>query len=118
MGDFSIIFNNTANIPLSSTPYTITYSYAGDASLAAAANNDSTKLTTQVPIVLSATDASGSTSFNTVGHWVLDGTATPAPTAPSAGNYYNTLGFSLRTPGSTGNFTFGGDSVNLDPGAP
>jgi hypothetical protein len=43
VGGFSINFP-TATIPFSSTPYTITYAYAGDANLAAA-NNASTTLT-------------------------------------------------------------------------
>ncbi len=42
-GGFSVNFP-TATIPLSATPYTITYAYAGDANLTAAANNTSTTL--------------------------------------------------------------------------
>jgi len=44
VGGFSINFNTSA-IPFSATPYTITYSYGGNANLKAAANNTSTALT-------------------------------------------------------------------------
>ena len=44
VGAFSVIYN-TATIPYSATPYTVTYGYAGDANLGAAANNSSTTLT-------------------------------------------------------------------------
>jgi hypothetical protein len=40
-GDFSFTYN-PSTIPVSGTPYTITYSYAGDASLNLAANNSTT----------------------------------------------------------------------------
>jgi Invasin, domain 3/Cadherin-like domain len=43
-GGFSVNFS-TATIPASATAYTITYAYAGDANLNAAANNTSTTLT-------------------------------------------------------------------------
>ena len=80
VGDFSITFNQTAGFIFSATPYIITYNYAGNATLGAA-NNNATTLAIQTPIVLNATDALGSSSFNSIGNWVLYGTLTP----PSSG---------------------------------
>jgi fibronectin-binding autotransporter adhesin len=65
VGDFSITFNPSA-IPASATPYTITYSYAGDAGLSAAANNTSTTLTVTTNIVWTG---AVSTNFETGGNW-------------------------------------------------
>src|ERR1035437_10090135 len=62
---------------------------------------------TAADVHLNATDASGSTSFNTAGHW--DNGA-----APTAGNNYFTAGFTLRTPAS-GSVSFAGDSLTLSP---
>lgn len=50
---------------------------------------------------MTASDASGSTSFNTAGHWNAGG-------APSAGNSYYTSDFDLRTPTTGGIITFAG----------
>src|SRR5271170_3516329 len=59
-------------------------------------------------ITLTATDASGTTSFNAAGHW-------SNAQAPSAGNTYDTTtSYMMRTPlaGSTA-ITFAGDSLTL-----
>ena len=57
---------------------------------------------------LTASDASGSTSWNTAGHWNTG-------IAPGAGtNYYNN-GWLLRTPSSGASATFPGDSLTLSP---
>ena len=62
---------------------------------------------------LTASDASGSTSFNAAGHW-------SSGLAPSAGNTYDTTtAFMMRTPvGGTTPITFAGDSLQLSgPGS-
>lgn len=59
-------------------------------------------------ITLNASDASGTTSFNTALHW-SDGLA------PAVGNDYLVNGFTLRTPNANaGSFAFGGDSLAVD----
>ena len=64
---------------------------------------------------LGASDAQGTTSFNTVGHWVLqsDGT-TPAESPPCAGNDY-VLSRMMRSPenSSVNHVVFGGDTLTL-----
>jgi hypothetical protein len=64
-------------------------------------------------VTLTASDSMGTSSFNSAGHW-SDGLA------PSAGNDYFTSTFRLRTPADGGSYTFGGDSLTIDPtgGAP
>ncbi len=64
-------------------------------------------------IMLTASDASSSTSFNAAGHW-------SSGLAPSAGNTYDTTtAFMMRTPvGGTTPITFAGDSLQLSgPGS-
>ena len=64
---------------------------------------------------LSASDEIGTSSFNSIGHWVFasDGT-TPAASAPCAGNDY-VLTRMMRSPEnvSENNVTFGGDTLTL-----
>jgi hypothetical protein len=61
-------------------------------------------------VTMTAGDASGTSSYNTVGHW--DSGATP-----TAGNTYvvniATANTWLRSPAATGSYTFGGDSLTL-----
>jgi hypothetical protein len=63
-------------------------------------------------ITLTADDGVGTTSFNAAGHW-------SNAAAPAAGNDYTNLntaanrGQLLRTPASSGNFTFAGDSLTI-----
>ncbi|HEX3625047.1 MAG TPA: hypothetical protein VH280_06405 [Verrucomicrobiae bacterium] len=75
---------------------------------------------TMVPsasFILNASDGFGFTSFNAIGNWVTNGTASPAASAPGPGGTYNTGRNTLRTP-TTGNATFGGASLTLSAGAP
>ncbi len=58
---------------------------------------------------LTSGDLTGTTSFNAALHWNPNA-------APSAGNSYFTGAFTLRTPQSVGDFTFGGGSLSLDAG--
>ncbi len=58
---------------------------------------------------LTATDASGTSSFNTVGHW-------SGGLAPGPGTNFFTAAFSLRTPVAAGNYTFAGDSLTIGSG--
>jgi fibronectin-binding autotransporter adhesin len=60
-------------------------------------------------INLTATDAGGVSSFNSGANWA-------GGLAPSPGNNYSTNGFTLRTPDTTNNFTFQGDSLTLTSG--
>jgi hypothetical protein len=62
-----------------------------------------------VSVTLTANDGMGTTSFNAAGKW-SDGLA------PSAGNGYSTLGYLLRTPSVTGNYTFAGNSLTVGGG--
>lgn len=50
-GDFSFIYNTT-NLPASGVPYTIAYSYAGDASLSVAGNTNTTLTVNPYPATL------------------------------------------------------------------
>lgn len=59
-------------------------------------------------VAMTAADSAGSSSFNTAGKW-SDGNV------PTAGNTYETS-YTLRTPASTGNYTFAGDSLTLNSG--
>jgi autotransporter-associated beta strand protein len=60
---------------------------------------------------LNGGDGSGSSSFNSAGLW------TGVTGAPSAGNQYFTSTFRMRSPAVTANasYTFGGDSLSIDP---
>ena len=62
-GSFSATFNPSA-IPASTTPYTITYSYAGDGNYSAAANDTSTTLT----VNRAATSISGVTASQAISY--------------------------------------------------
>ena len=65
VGGFSVVFP-TATIPVSGTAYTITYAYAGDGNLNAAANNTSTTLTVnKATPTISGVTASQSIPFGT-----------------------------------------------------
>jgi fibronectin-binding autotransporter adhesin len=66
---------------------------------------------------LNASDAQNSTSFNTIGNWVTNGTANAATTPPFAAAAYNTGTSTLRTP-TSGSATFGGGPLTLSAGAP
>jgi fibronectin-binding autotransporter adhesin len=61
-------------------------------------------------VVMTASDASGSDSFDTAGHW-------SSGQAPSAGNNYFSLGFTIRTTTGTAPLTFHGDSLTLSNAA-
>jgi glucuronoarabinoxylan endo-1,4-beta-xylanase len=67
--------------------------------------------------LLNASDVLNTSSFNTIGNWVTNGTSNAATTPPGPGGAYNTGTFTLRTP-TAGNSTFGGASLTLSPGAP
>ena len=57
-------------------------------------------------IAMNASDAGGTTSFNTGLHWV-------GGAVPTAGNTYQTLNFILRTPTVNAPVTFAGDSLQV-----
>ena len=76
--------------------------------LACIVATDSSRDLNAVNVSLTASDASGSTSFNAAGKW-------SNAQAPSAANDYFTAGFLMRTPTTTGGSnTFGGNSLSLD----
>jgi len=58
---------------------------------------------------LTATDASGSSSFNAAGHW-------SGALAPGPGTNFFTSAFTMRTPVAAGNYTFLGDSLTIGSG--
>src|SRR5262249_50440246 len=60
-------------------------------------------------VTLTNSDASGATSFNAAGQW-------SSGSAPTAGNACETFDYQLRTPASSGSFTFAGDSLTLSGG--
>jgi autotransporter-associated beta strand protein len=61
-------------------------------------------------VTMTASDTSGTTSFNAGLHW-------DSGAAPAAGNNYFTGAYNLRTPGSGYTaITFAGDSLTLSPG--
>ena len=59
-------------------------------------------------IGLKASDGAGTTSFNTGLNWSNS-------IVPAAGTNFNTYKFTLRTPSTSGNYTFAGDSLTLSP---
>jgi fibronectin-binding autotransporter adhesin len=63
-------------------------------------------------VTLTASDASGSTSMNTVGKWGPDSTGLAALPPQSTNDYY-TGPFFLRTPPNGGGITFAGHSLTL-----
>ncbi len=65
---------------------------------------------------LSATDNSGSSSFNTIGNWTNNATGAAATFAPTNGYTYRTGPSTLRTPAAAGNYTFAGDVLTISPG--
>ena len=67
---------------------------------------------------LKASDGIGSSSFDTIGNWVTNGTLDSATTPPGPGGVYDTGPYTLRTPTAGSAVTFGGDSLTLSPGAP
>ena len=91
-GDFSLTYN-TATIPYSATPYTITYAYAGDSSLNAA-NNTATSLTVNKAALTVTAGSRGKTygtpvtfagtEFTTLG--LVNGNAVSSVTLGSAGS--------------------------------
>jgi glucuronoarabinoxylan endo-1,4-beta-xylanase len=66
---------------------------------------------------LNTSDSQNTSSFNSIGNWVTNGTSNAATTPPGPGGTYNTGTFTLRTP-IAGSSTFGGASLTLSPGAP
>ena len=68
--------------------------------------------------ILKASDNLNTSSFNSIGNWVTNGTSNAATTPPGPGGAYNTGAFTLRTPTSGASTTFGGASLTLSPGAP
>jgi autotransporter-associated beta strand protein len=63
-------------------------------------------------ITLTNSDATGTSSFNAAGNW--NSGAAPVSGAPNF-NAYFTTNFTLRTPADGNNYTFAGDSLELDP---
>ncbi|MEI6436153.1 MAG: hypothetical protein WCP32_15055, partial [Bacteroidota bacterium] len=103
-GGFSINFNSAA-IPASGTPYTITYSYSGNVNLKAAANNTSTALTVNSVTAI----ASQATATQTQ---CISGTFTPI-TVTATGTGTLTYQWYSNTIAST----TGGTSLNAANGA-
>ena len=60
-------------------------------------------------VVMTANDASGTSSFNAAGSWSPAG-------APAAGSTYSTAGFLLRGPASGTSYTFAGDALTVGGG--
>ncbi|HEV2691609.1 MAG TPA: autotransporter-associated beta strand repeat-containing protein [Verrucomicrobiae bacterium] len=58
-------------------------------------------------IALTATDAAGTSSFNSAGNW-------SNASQPATGNGYYTQGFTLRSPADTNSYTFGGSALSID----
>jgi autotransporter-associated beta strand protein len=66
--------------------------------------------TSTANVTLQNSDATGASSFNAAGQWSNG-------SAPSAGNNYETYDFQLRTPASSGSFSFAGSSLKISGGA-
>lgn len=60
-------------------------------------------------VALNASDASGSSSFNAAGQWSSGAT-------PNAANSYETFDYLLRTPATSGAYTFGGNTLKISGG--
>lgn len=60
-------------------------------------------------VSLSASDAYGTSSFNSAGNWSNGA-------VPSATNSYATAGFVLRSPQNSASYTFGGGALSIDSG--
>jgi hypothetical protein len=122
-GGFSVNYP-TATIPASASPYTITYAYAGDANLNAAANNTGTTLTVNkaTPTITTSPTASPITYGQTLASSSLSGGVasvagtfafTTPSTAPSTGTSSQSVTF---TPTDTANYNTVTTSVNVTVG--
>ncbi|MGC3958512.1 MAG: glycosyl hydrolase 115 family protein [Verrucomicrobiota bacterium] len=60
-------------------------------------------------VLLTASDALGTSSINSVGNWSNGA-------VPSSTNSYATAGFTLRSPANTASYTFTGGSLRIDSG--
>jgi autotransporter-associated beta strand protein len=60
-------------------------------------------------VTMTNTDVLGTTSFNSAGQWNNGA-------APSSGNSYETVNFTMRTPATGSPYTFAGDSLRLSGG--
>ena len=122
-GDFSINYN-PAGIPASGSPYPITYSYAGDASLTAAGNSGTTLTVNRLPVILTGarpydgtTDAAAAilSVTNAVGSDVVtvaSGNGTLA--SPNAGlESISSFGTLALGGGAAGNYTLAGASGSV-----
>ncbi|PWU16613.1 MAG: hypothetical protein C5B50_13155 [Verrucomicrobia bacterium] len=137
-GDFSITYNDAslATDGVSGSPYTITYSYTGNANLNAAPNNTSTSLTvTKATPNLTAPTASSITYGQTLASSILSGGSATNPnnngavagsfafttpsTAPSAGTASQSITFTptdsadYNTATTAANVTVNQLAVNL-----
>jgi autotransporter-associated beta strand protein len=54
-GDFSLTYTNTSTLPVSGSPYTITYSYAGDTSFNSASDSSTALTVNPLAVVLTGT---------------------------------------------------------------
>jgi hypothetical protein len=122
-GGFSLSYP-TATIPASGSPYTITYAYAGDANLNAAANNTSTTLTVNkaTPTITTPPTASPITYGQTLASSTLSGGAALVPgsfafttpsTAPGTGTSSQSVTF---TPTDTANYNNATTSASVTVG--
>ena len=85
VGAFSVIYN-TATIPYSATPYTITYGYTGDANFSAAANNTSTALTVnKATPAISGVTGSQVITYGTASVTLSGTVSAPGPVYPPSG---------------------------------
>ncbi len=79
---------------------------------------DSNAAASTTQFILKTGDVLNTTSFNTIGNWVTNGTSNAATAPPGPGGTYNTGANTLRTPTSGNSTTYGGDSLTLSAGAP
>lgn len=70
-GSFSISFS-TATIPASSTPYTITYAYSGNSSLAVSSDNATVLTVSGVSQAIASFRSSASGNFSDIATWEYD----------------------------------------------
>ena len=106
-GAFSLTFP-TATIPASTTPYTITYSYAGDSIFGAASNTSTTLTVNAVPPGVNLSTAVVSSSVDSSGNYVFTvkitnngGTTASATTLNSAVMTTVVSGAKVTTPTTT-----------------
>ncbi len=111
-GDFSITYNSTG-IPAGATPYTITYSYGGDASLGSDINTSTTLTVRPATTAFSALTSSQTISYGTANVGLGGTVSAPGPVYPAIGETV-TISINGNTQNTTISDSTGDFSLNYN----